>query len=114
DPNDPSILYIGADGGGVWKTTNGGATWAPLLDSQPNLSIGCVAVAPSDPNVLYAGTGRLAQLDSGVYRSPDAGKTWELLGNGYFGFRWIGDIVVHPTDPNTVYAAVGNFGANSR
>src|SRR3954447_10599918 len=78
-PGDPATFYFGSVGGGVWKTTNGGTTWAPLFDRQRISSIGAIAVAPSDPNVVYVGTGETdirSQIGfgDGVYRSADAGK----------------------------------------
>jgi len=81
----PNVFYFGAVCGGVWKTTNAGRTWAPIFDSQPVASIGAVAVAPSDPNVIYVGSGE-ADFRSdicsgnGVYKSMDAGRTWTHIG----------------------------------
>src|SRR5580693_4310918 len=80
-PGDPTTFYFGAVGGGIWKTTDGGMVWTPIFDDQHVASIGTLAVAPSDPNVIYAGTGEAdirSSLSSGdgVYKSTDAGKTW--------------------------------------
>src|SRR5207253_3021333 len=77
--------YFGATGGGVWKTTDGGISWDPLFDKQPVSSIGAVAVADSDPNVIYVGTGEACirgniSFGDGVYKSTDAGKTWTNVG----------------------------------
>jgi photosystem II stability/assembly factor-like uncharacterized protein len=113
----PDVYYFGAVAGGVWKTTNGGTTWQPIFDSQPIASIGAIAVAPSDPNIIYVGTGEtdirsdLAYGD-GVYKSTDAGKTWSHL--GLDATRHIGKIVVDPRNPNIVLvAALGNaYGPN--
>src|SRR5262249_45425090 len=83
--SQPYTFYIGACNGGVWKTTDAGRTWQPIFDDQPTGSIGWVSVAPSDPNVLYVGSGEgLPRPDlstgDGIYKSTDAGKTWTHLG----------------------------------
>src|SRR5258708_36234163 len=80
-PTHPHPFYIGAVNGGVWKTDDGGTTWTPLFDDQPSGSIGAIAVAPSNPNIIYVGSGEgLMRPDlsvgDGVYKSTDAGKTW--------------------------------------
>ena len=114
---DPATFYFGAVGGGIWKTTNGGATWMPIFDSQSAASIGALEIAPSNPRVIYAGTGEadirsdLASGD-GVYKSVDAGQTWTHI--GLAGTRQIGRIAVHPTNPDIVYvAALGHaYGPN--
>src|SRR5438045_5330109 len=84
-PSQPYTFYIGVCNGGVWKTTDAGRTWQPIFDEQPTGSIGWVAVAPSDPNILYVGSGEgLPRPDlstgNGIYKSTDAGKTWTHLG----------------------------------
>jgi len=117
-PGQPNVFYFGAVCGGVWKTTNAGRTWTPIFDSQPVASIGAVAVAPSDPNVVYAGSGE-ADFRSdicsgnGVYKSMDAGRTWMRI--GLEDTRHIGRILVDPHDPNIVYvAALGHaYGPNA-
>src|SRR3954467_11042772 len=107
-PGDPSIYYAGAASGGVWKTTDGGLRWAPVSDSMPVAAIGALAVAPSDPSIVWAGTGEAwAIRDSdvigdGIYKSMDAGKTWTHMGLDETGR--IGRIVVHPTNPDIVFA----------
>src|SRR3981081_3184214 len=83
--NEPGVYYFGAVAGGVWKASDGGANWAPLFDKETISSIGAIAVAPSDHNVVYAGTGEAAvrgniSYGAGVYRSVDAGKTWKNIG----------------------------------
>jgi photosystem II stability/assembly factor-like uncharacterized protein len=117
-PGQPLVYYMGATGGGVWKTTNGGLTWSPITDGQVKTgSVGALAVAPSDPNVVYVGMGEscirgnLSEGD-GVYRSTDAGKTWTHT--GLAETRQIGRIRVDPRDPDLVYvAALGHtFGPN--
>ena len=107
-PGDPSTYYAGAASGGVWKTTDGGIRWAPVSDSLGVAAIGALAVAPSDPNVVWAGTGEAwAIRDSdvigdGIYKSMDAGKTWTHMGLDETGR--IGRILVHPSNPDVVFA----------
>lgn len=116
-PQQPNVFYIGVNNGGVWKTTDFGRTWNPIFDDQSTGSIGDVAVAPSDPNILYAGSGEGLQrpdlsVGNGMYRSNDAGKTWKWL--GLKEVQQIGGLAVHPTDPNIVFvAALGHpYGPN--
>src|ERR1700692_766399 len=84
-PGDSRTFYFGAVGGGVWKTENAGRTWRPIMDGQPVSSIGAVAVAPSDPKTVYAGSGEADMRNdiihgNGMYRSTDAGATWAHIG----------------------------------
>ena len=117
-PSQPYVYYLGATGGGVWKTVDGGATWEPVSDEYLGAgSVGAVAVAPSDPNVVYVGTGEASirgntSPGDGMYMSTDAGKTWKRIGLRDAG--QIGRIVVHPNSPDIVFVAVlGHaFGAN--
>jgi subtilisin-like proprotein convertase family protein len=112
-PTNPDILYIGAASGGVWKTTNATSanpTWTPLTDNQAALTTGAIALAPSNPNIVYVGTGEPnGSGDSfygrGVLKSTDGGTTWTLQGNAQFDRLAIGAVVVNPTDPNTVFVA---------
>ena len=102
------IVYAGTAGGGVWKTVNNGTTWRPIFDDQPHLSIGDIAIASSDPDVVWVGTGEANNRQSssygaGVYRSNDAGATWTHVGLEASGS--IGRIVIDPGDPNVVYVA---------
>ncbi|HWX54650.1 MAG TPA: hypothetical protein VN176_08680, partial [Verrucomicrobiae bacterium] len=117
---DTHTYYFGGVGGGVWKTTDGGLTWRPVTDKAKDMSasIGAIAVAPSDPNVIYAGTGEACIRGNiisgnGVYKSMDAGKTW-----AYSGLRdtdAIGRLIVHPRNPDIAFvAALGHpFGPNA-
>jgi photosystem II stability/assembly factor-like uncharacterized protein len=117
-PGDPATFYFGAVAGGVWKTTDGGATWLPLTDQTPISSIGALAVAPSNPNVIYVGTGEAAPrgdmtYGDGVYKSADGGKTWSNI--GLKDTRQIGALIVDPDNPDVVLvAALGHaFGPNT-
>jgi photosystem II stability/assembly factor-like uncharacterized protein len=117
-PEEPRIFYMGATGGGVWKTTNGGEDWENISDGFfTSGSIGALAVAPSDPNVIYAGTGETCLRNNvsagdGIYRSNDAGRTWTHV--GLSDSFHIGRIAIHPGNPELVYvAALGSaFGPN--
>ena len=105
---DPKIYYVGLATGGVWKTTNAGTTFAPIFDNQPVASIGAVAIAPSDPSIVWVGTGEANNRQSsswgnGIYKSTDAGRTWRNM--GLPDSHHIGRIAVHPANPNVVYAA---------
>lgn len=117
-PGDPETFYFGGVGSGVWKTANGGADWTPLFDKEPVSSIGAIAVASSDPNVIYVGTGEgcirsTSSFGDGVYKSTDAGKTWTNV--GLKDSRQIGRVIVDPHDANIVFvAALGHeFGPNT-
>jgi photosystem II stability/assembly factor-like uncharacterized protein len=117
DPRDANTIYLAAAGGGVWKTTDAGADWTPLTDNQATLFMGAIALAPSDPNIIYAGTGEatnsaLSFTGHGVLKSTDAGNTWTLLGSDVFDRHTISQIVVAPDNPDTVYVAVGGSGVH--
>src|SRR5262245_14035723 len=112
-PGDPTTYYAGMPEGGVWKTTNGGVTWKPIFDDVHVASIGGVAVAPSDPKVVYVGTGNQSgwsfTTGKGVYKSTDAGKTWTNV--GLPNSQYIGGVIVDPRNANTVLvAAIGSRG----
>ncbi|HEY5071354.1 MAG TPA: hypothetical protein VII63_04915 [Caulobacteraceae bacterium] len=117
-PGQPNVFYFGAAAGGVWKSTDAGGTWKPIFDSQPISSIGAIAVAPSNPDILYVGTGESAlrgdiTYGDGVYRSADGGKTWAHI--GLDDSRQIGAVIVDPHNPDIVLvAAIGHaFGPNA-
>lgn len=108
-PQQPNVFYIAVNNGGVWKTTDFGRTWKPIFDEQPTGSTGDVAVAPSNPNVIYVGSGEGVQrpdlsVGNGVYKSTDAGKTWQNM--GLRDGQQIGSIVIDPNNENRVFAAV--------
>ena len=105
----PNLFYIGAVDGGVWKSKDYGRTWVPIFDNQPTQSIGAIAVAPSNPDVLYVASGEGLQrpdlsVGDGVYKSTDAGETWIHL--GLEDGQQIPTLAIDPHDPNRVFAAV--------
>ena len=105
----PNVFYVGVNNGGVWKTTDYGRVWTPIFDAQPTGSIGDLAVAPSNPNVIYVGTGEGVQrpdlsTGDGIYKSTDAGKTWRHL--GLRDGQQIGGVIVDPRDENRIFVAV--------
>ena len=117
-PGSPNTFYFGAASGGVWKTTDAGATWKPIFDGQPIASIGAIAVSPSNHNIIYVGTGENAlrgdiTYGAGVYKSVDGGKTWAFM--GLKDTRQIGALIVDPANPDVVLvAAIGHaFGPNA-
>jgi photosystem II stability/assembly factor-like uncharacterized protein len=106
--NKPSVMYIGSASGGVWKTVNNGTTWTPIFDRQDNLSIGAVAAAAGNPEIVWVGTGEANARNSvswgnGVYKSADGGKSWRHM--GLADSAHIGRIVIHPQDSKIVYVA---------
>ncbi len=108
-PSQPYTFYIGVCNGGVWKTTDAGRTWTPIFDEQETGSIGAVVVAPSDPNIIYVGSGEgLARPDlsvgDGVFKSTDAGKTWTHL--GLRDAQQIPNIAVDPKNADRLFVAV--------
>jgi len=116
--NQPNVFYIGVNNGGVWRTNDYGRTWTPIFDDQPTGSIGAIAVAPSDPNVIYVGSGEGLQrpdlsTGDGIYKSIDGGKSWQHL--GLRDGQQIGQIIIDPKDANRVFVAVlGHpYGANA-
>ena len=117
-PGDPSTYYFGSVAGGIFKSTNGGLSWSPIFDHQSISSIGAIAVADSDPNVLYAGSGEAClrgniSYGDGVYKSTDAGRTWTNI--GLKDTRHIGAVIIDPRNPDiALVAALGHaFGPNA-
>ncbi len=117
-PGDPTTYYFGATGGGVWKSTDGAMTWSPVFDKEGTSAIGSVAVASSNHNVIYVGTGEACirgniSHGDGVYRSLDGGKTWKNV--GLKDSRAIGKVIINPTNPDIVFvAALGHpYGTNT-
>src|SRR3954462_5050345 len=107
-PGDPNTYYAATATGGIWKSIDGGLSFKAIFDDQPTSTIGSLAVAPSDPNVVYAGSGEAnirgnVAAGNGIYKSLDAGKTWTHVWNQE---GQIGTMVVHPRNPDVAYAAV--------
>ena len=117
-PAQPNVFFIGVNNGGVWKTTDAGRTWRPIFDDQPTGSIGDLAIAPSDPNIIYVGSGEGLQrpdlsTGNGIYKSTDGGRSWRHL--GLRDAQQIGSIIIDPTNPKRVFvAALGHpYGPNT-
>ncbi len=111
DPADVNTFYVATVGGGVWKTTNGGTTYTTTTGSQPALNIGAIAISPSNPDVVYAGTGNGDQdadatYGQGILKTVNGGATWQLVGTQEFARQTVAKIAVDPLDPGTVYVAV--------
>ena len=107
---DPLTYYAGAASGGIWKSEDGGEYWEPIFDGQTDHSVGALAVAPSDPGVIWAGTGEPhirsnVSLGTGVYKSTDGGDTWRHMGLGEGGPTRTSRIIIHPTNPDIVHVA---------
>jgi photosystem II stability/assembly factor-like uncharacterized protein len=107
-PSPSKTFYVATVAGGIWKTTNAGTSFRPLFGDQRVISMGALAIAPSDTNQVWAGTGEQNSRNSispggGIFKSTDGGATWKLM--GLENTQQIGRIVVHPTDPNIVYVA---------
>jgi photosystem II stability/assembly factor-like uncharacterized protein len=105
-PGRPAIYYFGTPGGGVWKTINGGRVWKPIFDDARVASIGALALAPSNPEIIYVGTGE-ETVGNGIYRSADGGKTWRHI--GLEDTRYISGIIVDPKDPNIVLVSARDY-----
>jgi photosystem II stability/assembly factor-like uncharacterized protein len=105
-PGDAATYYFGTPGGGVWKSINGGRVWTPIFDEAHVASIGALALAPSNPNIIYVGTGE-ETVGNGMYRSDDAGKTWRHI--GLEDTRYITGVIVDPKDPNIVVVSARDY-----
>jgi photosystem II stability/assembly factor-like uncharacterized protein len=110
-PGRPAIYYMGTPGGGVWKTTDGGQVWKPIFDDARVASIGAIALAPSNPDIVYVGTGEQT-YGNGVYKSTDGGATWTNI--GLREIRFISSMIVDPHDPNIVLVSAYVDSAPSR
>lgn len=110
---ETSTFYVGVGSGNLWKTVNNGTTWTPIFEKQSTFAIGDVAVSESDPNVVWVATGevlmaRSSYAGTGVFKSVDAGETWQHM--GLADTHHIGQVLIHPRDPDTVYvAAIGHL-----
>lgn len=120
DPNKPGTIYLAFGSGNLWKTINNGLSWKPIFDNQASHGIGDIALAPSNPDIIYVGTGESLRKrrnftlpGTGIYKSMDGGESWMHVG---LENSWhIGEIVVHPTDPDIVFVAVmGKFWSTSK
>lgn len=114
-PSDPNTYFVGGADGGVWRTTNGGATWTPLTRHEATTATGAIAIAINDPDVIYVGTGEAVYANHsryglGILKSTDGGNTWAQLAEADFGGRSFSSIVVDPTDADVVYAAICRAG----
>ncbi|MCG3127107.1 MAG: Xyloglucanase [Phycisphaerae bacterium] len=112
---DPDLIFVGGADGGVWRSTDGGATWQALTDQMPSSAIGALAIDPSDDRVIYAGTGEAnfanhSRYGLGVMKSTDRGDSWTLLARETFAGRCISRIAISPAHPNTLYAGVTRAG----
>ncbi len=116
-PGDPLTYYVATAASGLWKSSDGGIHWKAIMDDQPTSTIGSLAIAPSDPNVIYVGSGEAnirgnVEVGNGIYKSGDAGKTWKHV---WKQEGQIGTLIVHPTNPDVAFAAVLGkaFGPNA-
>ncbi|MFZ1805919.1 MAG: glycoside hydrolase, partial [Cyclobacteriaceae bacterium] len=107
-PSQPNVFFMGVNNGGVWKSDDYGRTWNPIFDDQPTGSIGDIAVSPSNPNIIYVGSGEgLHRPDlsvgDGIFKSVDGGKTWSHV--GLDDVQQVGRLIVHPTNPDIVFVS---------
>jgi len=114
-PTNPSTIYIGPANGGVWKSTDSGVNWTPLTDDQPSMSMGAIAIDPTNPNIVYAGTGEatysgVSYYGRGLLKSTDAGATWQHITSGLPTSSYFSRLKIRPNYPNELLAALGNSG----
>lgn len=114
-PYNPNIIYVGAANGGVWKTTNGGTFWFPLTDNQPSLSMGAIAIDPTNPEIIYAGTGEATYSGASYYgrgllKSTDGGSTWTHYTSGLPSSSYFSRLIIKPGNSSVLLAALGNSG----
>ncbi|MDZ7626561.1 MAG: hypothetical protein U5J96_19195 [Ignavibacteriaceae bacterium] len=114
-PTNPSTIYIGPANGGVWKSTDSGVNWTPLTDDQPSMSMGAIAIDPTNPDIVYAGTGEATYSGASYYgrgllKSTDAGATWQHITSGLPTSSYFSRIKIRPNHPNELLAALGNAG----
>ncbi|MBL8764453.1 MAG: hypothetical protein JNM07_09315 [Phycisphaerae bacterium] len=114
-PTNANLYYAAGADGGVWRSSDGGASWSPLTDHMPTLSMGCLAMDPADPGVIYAGTGEAnfanhSRYGLGVYKTTDGGDTWTQLAESVFAGRCISSIVINPLSTSVLYAGVTRAG----
>jgi photosystem II stability/assembly factor-like uncharacterized protein len=114
-PTNPSTIYIGPANGGVWKSTDSGVNWTPLTDDQPSMSMGAIAIDPTNPNIIYAGTGEATYSGASYYgrgllKSTDAGATWQHITSGLPSSSYFSRIKIRPNHPNEILAALGSSG----
>ncbi|NWG29010.1 MAG: T9SS type A sorting domain-containing protein [Ignavibacteriaceae bacterium] len=114
-PTNPSTIYIGPANGGVWKSTDSGVNWTPLTDDQPSMSMGATAIDPTNPNIIYAGTGEATYSGASYYgrgllKSTDAGATWQHITSGLPSSSYFSRIKIRPNHPNEILAALGSSG----
>ena len=114
-PTNPSTIYIGPANGGVWKSTDSGVNWTPLTDDQPSMSMGAIAIDPTNPNIIYAGTGEATYSGASYYgrgllKSTDAGTSWQHITSGLPSSSYFSRIRIRPNHPTELLAALGNAG----
>lgn len=116
-PSNPYTIYVGVGAGNIWKTVNNGITWEPIFENESTFTIGEIAIAPSDPKIIWVGTGevlmaRSSYAGTGVFKSTDAGKSWQNM--GLYDSHHIGRVMIDPQNPDVVYVAVigHNFSYN--
>ena len=107
-PGSPTTIYVGVGAGNIWKTVNGGLTWKPIFEHESTFTIGAIAIAKSNPNIVWAGTGenlmaRSSFAGTGVFKSTDGGRTWKNM--GLLESHHIGKVIIHPENPDIVYVA---------